>query len=80
MSLYSLENKWMWGVDHMFGHYGIKTGVINKYSVLHELPKNSDTNTASNCLIKYLKENTPFSSINEIRDKYNPIKKNIILK
>ena len=69
----------MWGVDYMFGYYKIKTGVINKYSVLHELPKSANTTDAKNCLSQYLKENTPFSSINEIKGKYNPIKKTIIL-
>ena len=79
ISLYTVENKWMWGVDHMFGYYGIKSGTINKYSVLHDLPKSADTNAASNCLSQYLKENTPFSSLKEIKDKYNPIKKMIVL-
>jgi hypothetical protein len=78
ISLYSVENKWMWGVDHMFGYYKIKTGTINKYSVLHDLPKSANTTDAKNCLSQYLK-NTPFTSINEIKSKYNPIKKNIIL-
>ena len=55
LSLYTIENKWMWGVDHMFGHYGIKTGTINKYSVLHDLPKSAETSAAINCLSQYLK-------------------------
>ena len=79
ISLYTVENKWMWGVDHMFGYYDIKSGVINNYSVLHDLPKNADTNTAGLCLIQYLKENTPFNSLKELKSKYNPIKKTIIL-
>ena len=79
ISLYTVENKWMWGVDHMFGHYGIKTGTINKYSVLHDLPKSAETSAAINCLSQYLKERTPFSSLKEIKDKYKPIKKIIVL-
>ena len=79
LSLYTIENKWMWGVDFLFGHNGIKAGVINKYSVLHELPKKADTDTARNCLAIYLKNNTPFNSLKEIKDIYNPVKKNIIL-
>ena len=31
-------------------------GVINKYSVLHELPKSANTTDAKNCLSQYLKE------------------------
>jgi hypothetical protein len=79
LSLYTVENKWMWGIDHLFGHYGIKSGIINKYNVLHELPKKSDKTTAKICLSEYLKEKTPFSSLKEIKDKYNPIKSIIIL-
>ena len=79
LSLYTIENKWMWGVDFLFGHNGIKAGVINNYSVLHELSKKADTDTARNCLGIYLKNNTPFNSLNEIKSKYNPIKKKIIL-
>jgi hypothetical protein len=73
ISLYSVENKWMWGVDFLFGYYGIKTGVINNYSVLHELPKKADTETAKKCLSEFLQNNTPFNSINEIKKKYNPV-------
>jgi hypothetical protein len=73
ISLYTIENKWMWGVDFLFGHYGIKTGVINNFSVLHLLPTKSDKETAKKCLSEFLKKKTSFNSINEIKKKYNPI-------
>lgn len=79
ISLYTVENKWMWGVDHLFGHYKIKSGTINEYSVLHELPKTANTSDAKICLSKYLKEKTPFTSLKEVKKKYKPIKKTIIL-
>lgn len=73
ISLYTVQNKWMWGVDFLFGHYGIKTGVINSYSVLHALPKKADKETAKKCLSEFLKNNTPFNSLSEIKEKYSPI-------
>jgi hypothetical protein len=54
-SINSIENKWMWGVDFMFGFYNICAGVYNKYSVEHMLPSKSRHKEACILMHKYLK-------------------------
>jgi uncharacterized protein (DUF1919 family) len=75
LSVNTLENKNMWGIDHLFGYYNISTAVINKYSVNHELPSSSNKIDASTEMINYFKKFTPFKNLDEIYIKYKPIKK-----
>jgi len=75
-SLHSIENKWMWGVDFLFGHFNIITAVYNKFEVLHVLRSKSNQKEALECLDNYLKKNG-FSSFEEITNKYEPIYKKI---
>lgn len=78
LSLHTLKNKYMWGVDHLFGYYEIKTGIINDYIVDHKIPTKSPRDEANKKMIEYIKENTSFNSFSDIYKKYKPIKNNII--
>jgi len=71
-SKHTIENKWMWGVDFLFGYYNIKTAVLFDYSVKHMLPTKSNKEECRKCMTEYLKKTT-FSSLQEIHKKYNPV-------
>lgn len=68
-SLNSVENKYMWGVDLLFGHFKVKTAIMNKYSALHVLPSKSDNHNAQLLFWKYMNKNG-FKTKNEIIQKY----------
>ena len=38
-SINTINNKWMWGVDQLFGHYNIKAAVYMNFSVEHKLER-----------------------------------------
>ena len=81
-SCYSIENKWMWGVDFMFGHLDIKTGVINKYIVDHMLPTNSDHSQAILSMVKYFNKTFDIygiRSLSHLQSTYKPVKEIIKL-
>lgn len=71
-----IDNKWIWGVDHLFGFLNITTCIYNKYTVSHYFRTNGETQTAITLMHNFLKtkHNT---NINYLRQKYTPIK-NII--
>ena len=76
-SLYNLDNKWMWGIDLLFGYYNIRVAVFNKFVVDHKLPSKSDGKIAYYLMEKYFKENTCFNKFYDVINKYNPIIKEI---
>ena len=72
-SIYTIENKWMWGVDHLFGFYKIRAGLVNKFIANHEWKKRCYTSDdAEPVMLEYLKK-TPFGSLKDIINKYSPI-------
>jgi hypothetical protein len=72
--LNTIENKYIWGVDHIFGHLNIKVGMYNKYTVKHMISStNTDiTHEKFDLCYKYLQK-YGFKDLNDIRQKYNPI-------
>lgn len=75
LSKHTIENKWMWGVDFLFGHYNIKVGVVYDFIAQHILPSNFDAGREAFELSKiYLIENTPYRCLEDIKQKYKPIK------
>ena len=56
ISLHTIENKWMWGADFLFGHYNIRAGVCFNYNVVYALPSDSDKSNARELMAKYLKK------------------------
>jgi hypothetical protein len=51
-SMNTVENKWGWGVDFLFGYYKISAAICSYFEVNHELPSNSNHHEA-NILMNY---------------------------
>ena len=67
LSIHTVENKWMWGVDFLFGYFNINTGVYNRSSVKHMLlPSKKNTNNAEKLMRAYLKDVHFYGSIKDI--------------
>ena len=68
LSMHTIENKWMWGADFLFGHLNIKAGVCYKYTVVHKmLPSKQKLHKNANALADaYLKNKKFFGSIKNI--------------
>lgn len=73
IGLYTMENKWMWGIDLLFGHFNIKAGVVNKFTAIHALPSKSNYYDAEARLMTYINTHTPFKNTWEIFQMYRPI-------
>jgi len=57
LSIHTIENKWMWGADFLFGHFNIKAGVYNRSSVKHMLlPSKKNINNAEKLMQNYLRD------------------------
>jgi hypothetical protein len=74
-STHTIENKWMWGADFLFGYYKITAAVIYKYCANHELPSKSNNWEANRLAVEYLNTKTRFTSFGEICREYNTIVK-----
>ncbi len=73
IGLYTIENRWMWGVDLLFGHFNIKAGVVNKFSAIHMLPSKSNHKDARTRLDEYINTHSPFKDPWEIFQMYQAI-------
>jgi hypothetical protein len=73
ISIYTLENKWMWGCDFLFGYNNIRAGVLNRFSAQHILASKSDKGEANQLMRSYLAKKTPFKDLNDILQKYSPV-------
>ena len=73
LSIYTLENKWMWGCDHLFGYNNIRAGVNNNFSAQHMLTSKSDRDEADKLMKSYLAKHTPFNNIKDVLQKYSPV-------
>jgi hypothetical protein len=65
-SLHTIKNKWMWGVDLLFGYYKIKAGILHTCEAEHVLPSNSNRYEASQLMDNYFKTYTKYSTIEQI--------------
>jgi len=61
----TVKNKWMWGVDCLFGYWNINTGVYHKQSVIHMLPSMSDRKEAYILGDEYVKQ-YGYNSVDEL--------------
>jgi hypothetical protein len=73
IGLYTIENRWMWGIDLLFGHYNIKAGLVNKFSAIHDLPSKCNNVEASDCIMTYIHAHTQFKDLGEIFQMYSAI-------
>ncbi len=77
----TVENKWMWGADMLFGHYNISAGVYYGFEVKHMLPSKSNSSEAFKLGCEYL-ITRGFKSYSEVEFAYPKVKKiidNIVL-
>jgi hypothetical protein len=72
-SLYTIENKWMWGIDLLFGYYNIKSGILNNCIAEHVLPSNSNHDEARALMKDYLKTYTKYNDITDIYKEYQAV-------
>jgi hypothetical protein len=73
IGLYTIENRWMWGIDLLFGHFNVKAGLVNKFSAIHSLPSKCNHNDASDCIMTYINTHTQFKELGEIFQMYRAI-------
>jgi hypothetical protein len=72
--MHTIQNKWMWGADFLFGHYNIKAGVLNNCVANHVLPSESNRGEASRKMYEYfLNHVKKYRSLNDIRKDYPEI-------
>lgn len=69
LMLNTIENKWMWGVDLLFGHYGLIAGIYYGLEVKHMFPSKSNRLEASELCNKYLFDRG-FKSISQVEFAY----------
>lgn len=74
LSLNTIENKWMWGVDYLFGYNNIKVGIYFDSVVEHMLPSKSNKQEATILCNIFIKQNTKFNNLNDLKKNYKPIK------
>ena len=73
-SMHTIQNKWMWGADFLFGHYNIKAGVFNNCVANHVLPSESNRGEASRKMSEYFSNHVKkYRSLNDIRKDYPEI-------
>jgi len=73
-SMHTIQNKWMWGADFLFGHYNIKAGVFNDCVANHVLPSESNRGEANRKMYEYfLTHVKKYRSLNDIRKDYPEI-------
>ena len=78
-SIHTIENKWMWAADFLFGYFKITAAVIHKYRANHELPSKSNNWEASHLAREYLHAKTKFTDFGGICSEYHAIFKVIDL-
>jgi hypothetical protein len=73
-SMHTIENKWMWGADFLFGHYKIKTGILNNYVANHVLPSESNREEAYQNMCEYFSNHVnKYISLDDIRKDFQEI-------
>jgi hypothetical protein len=74
LSINTIENKWMWGVDLLFGYFKMKVGVLNIFEVNHFIKDNvSNQNEATMLMNNYFQTVSHFNNISDVFQAYNPI-------
>ncbi len=72
MAINNFDNRWIWGVDFMFGYFGIKSGIYYDYDVQHVLESKANVGEAYNSMVKYLRQ-YGFNNIKEVSQIYPEI-------
>jgi hypothetical protein len=74
-SIHTVENKWMWGPDLLFGFYKIRAGVYNNCIANHENFQSKSISFVRpwESVNNYLKEKTTFTDWTQLFQTYNPV-------
>ena len=79
LSINTVRNRWIWGVDMLFGHFGINTAVYYGMKAFHAIPAaHGRKDEASMLMNQYLNERG-FRNIEHVRATYPSIKKTITI-
>jgi hypothetical protein len=76
-SIHTIENKWMWGVDLLFGYYNIKACVINPYVVNHVFPSITYRSDAADMCNEYMRKYTKYTNFEHIKNDYYAVSQKI---
>ena len=71
----TFENKWIWGVDHLFGHFGINAAVYHGMHAHHVIPGGHNCGSEAQLLMEKYLHKHGFASLQDVRDQYPIIKK-----
>ena len=72
----TVKNKWMWGIDLLFGYWKINVGVYHKHSVIHMLPSMSNHKEAYMLGDEYVRQ-YGYNSVDELEHSVEFIVKEI---
>ena len=79
LDINTFKNKWIWGVDHLFGHFSIKTAVYYGMNVFHIFPATHGcSNEAHRLMMEYLHQ-FRFNNLENVRKHYPAIKQTITI-
>lgn len=75
LSINTFRNKWIWGVDHLFGHFDVRTAVYYGMNAFHLLPAaHGRSDEAYRLMMEYLRK-LGFNNLGDVKKKYPAIKK-----
>ena len=79
LSINTVRNKWIWGVDMLFSHFGINTAVYYGMSAFHAIPDaHGRKDEASMLMNQYLSERG-FKGFRHVRKLYPAVRKTITI-
>ena len=78
MEVHDVENKWIWGVDMLLGHFGFQCGIYKDACVLHYFPNRGNNREAYNGMMLYIKKHG-YDNTKHIIQKYPRIKSRLKL-
>jgi len=80
LSINTIENKWMWGADFVFGYFKMKVGVLTIFEVNHFIKDNdSNKEEAKTLMNKYIRQVTHFKDISAVFRAYTPVIETIVV-
>ena len=73
MEINDVENKWIWGLDMLLGHFGFQCGIYGDACVSHYFPNKTNNREAYQDMMRYIKKHG-YNDIQQITWKYPRIK------
>ena len=79
LSINTVRNKWIWGVDLLFGHYGINTAVYYGMNAFHAIPAAHGRKKEAFMLMNQYLNDRGFKSVDHVVKMYPTIRKTITI-